>query len=73
MGGINFVDIAYLTEDNIIDNQLVYVRKKTKKRIKLPLQPIAIELINKYKKADNLFCFQFLMIFTKVNNKKSIE
>ena len=47
MGGINFVDIAYLTEDNIIDNQLVYVRKKTKKRIKLPLQPIAIELINK--------------------------
>ena len=70
MGGINFVDIAYLTEDNIIDNQLVYVRKKTKKRIKLPLQPIAIELINKYKKADNLFLFPILNDFHKSEQQK---
>lgn len=36
-GGINFVDIAYLTKDNIIDTRLVYTRKKTKKLIKLPI------------------------------------
>ena len=70
MGGINFVDIAYLTEDNVIDNQLVYVRKKTKKRIKLPLQPIAIELINKYKKADNPFLFPILNDFHKSEQQK---
>lgn len=29
-GGINFVDIAYLTRENIINNRLVYTRKKTK-------------------------------------------
>ena len=31
MGGINFMDMALLTSDNIIDNRLVYFRKKTKK------------------------------------------
>ena len=34
MAGINFVDMAYLTQKNIIDNQLVYYRKKTKKLIR---------------------------------------
>ena len=29
MGGINFMDMALLTSDNIIDNRLVYFRKKT--------------------------------------------
>ncbi|MCM1198980.1 MAG: phage integrase SAM-like domain-containing protein [Clostridium sp.] len=33
MGGINFADMAYLTTKNIIDNQLIYYRKKTKKLI----------------------------------------
>ena len=29
MGGINFVDMAYLTENNIIENRLIYHRRKT--------------------------------------------
>ena len=60
MGGINFKDIAYLKDENIIDNRLSYIRRKTKQFITLPLQPQAIEIINKYKSADNPYLFPIL-------------
>lgn len=69
-GGINFVDIAHLTNDNIIDNRLVYTRKKTKKLIKIPLQLNAIELINKYS-SDNVYLFPILTAFHKTEQQKA--
>ena len=60
MGGINFKDIAFLKEDNIIDNRLSYIRRKTKQLITLPLQAQAIEIINKYKSANNPYLFPIL-------------
>ncbi len=60
MGGINFKDIAYLKDENIIDNRLSYIRRKTKQLITLPLQPQAIEIISKYKSADNPYLFPIL-------------
>lgn len=56
-GGINFVDIANLTKDNIIDNRLVYKRSKTGKLIKLPLTQQASELIKKYHDPKNPYLF----------------
>jgi integrase len=53
--GINFIDIALLKDGNIIDNRVVYYRHKTKKRIIVPLQPKAIELIDKYRGGAYLF------------------
>ncbi len=58
--GINFVDIARLTDDSIMENRLVYIRKKTKKQIKVPLQSQAVELIGKYKQQDNPYLFPIL-------------
>ena len=49
MGGINFVDMAYLTERNIINNRLVYNRKKTSKLINLPIHPKAYMVLREYK------------------------
>ena len=49
MGGINFTDIAMLTQENIEDGKLIYIRQKTKKTIVLPLLPQANEIIDKYK------------------------
>lgn len=69
-GGINFVDIAHLTTDNIIDNQLVYVRKKTKKVIRLPIQSKAFEIIQKYSKHNNLYLFPILSDFHKTEQQK---
>ena len=75
MGGINFIDMAYLTHDNIMDTRLVYKRKKTRKLIKLPLLPKAIEIINKYKTEDSHFLFPILSSFhqTEVQQRNRIH
>jgi site-specific recombinase XerD len=65
MGGINFVDMAYLTKENVLDDRLIYTRRKTKKLIKLPLQNKAIELVNKYHNPNNPYLFPILSQFHK--------
>lgn len=71
MGGINFVDISRLTKNNIQDGYLCYVRKKTKRLIKLPLQNKAIELINKYSSSQNHYLFPILNSFHKTEQQKA--
>lgn len=68
-GGINFIDIAHLTKSNIIDNRLIYTRKKTKKLIKIPLQLKAIEIIENYS-SDNTYLFPILSDFHKTEVQK---
>lgn len=70
-GGINFVDIAYLTKDNLIDGRLVYTRRKTGKLIKLPLQPQALELIEKYSDKSNPYLFPILSAYHKTEQQKA--
>lgn len=60
MGGINFVDMAYLTERNIIDNRLIYNRKKTSKLINLPMQQRAYMVLKEYKKSNETYLFPIL-------------
>lgn len=70
-GGINFIDIANLTPDNIIEGKLVYKRHKTSKLIKIPLQPQAIELIKKYHRNDSPYLFPILSDFHQTEIQKS--
>lgn len=60
MGGINFVDMAYLTEKNIIDNRLIYHRRKTGKLINLPMQEKALLVLKEYKKNNEPYLFPIL-------------
>ena len=46
--GINFIDMAMLKQENIIDGKLCYTRAKTKKQIVIPLQEKAKEIISNY-------------------------
>lgn len=46
--GINFIDMAMLKHENIIDGRLYYTRAKTKKQIVIPLQEKAMEIISNY-------------------------
>lgn len=66
-GGINFVDIAHLTKANITDGRLIYKRQKTKKLIKIPLQPQAVALIEKYSSDDSQYLFPILSDFHKTD------
>lgn len=71
VGGINFVDIACLTKDNLIDGRLVYTRRKTGKLIKLPLQPQALDLITKYSDKDNPYLFPILSANHKTEQQRA--
>lgn len=68
--GINFGDIARLTKDNILENRLIYIRKKTQKQIKVSLQEQAIKLIQKYSMPDNPYLFPILSNFHKTEQQK---
>ena len=70
-GGINFVDIANLTKTNIVDGRLIYKRQKTKKLIKIPLQPQAVALIKKYSNDESPYLFPILSDFHKKDVQKA--
>ena len=59
-GGINFVDMAYLTDKNIINGRLVYNRRKTGRLINLPMQDKALLILNEYKEKNKPYLFPIL-------------
>jgi len=71
MAGINFVDMAYLTRDNIIEDRLIYFRRKTNKLIKTPLQDKAMDIINKYANSESPYLFPILNSFHKTEQQKA--
>jgi len=50
--GMNFVDIANLTKDNIQGDRLMYIRQKTGKPFNMKLYPQALEIIEYYLNSD---------------------
>lgn len=63
--------MAYLTRDNIIEDRLIYFRRKTNKLIKTPLQYKAMEIINKYSNSENPYLFPILNSFHKTEQQKA--
>jgi len=59
-GGINYTDIAHLKQSNLVDGKLKYIRKKTGKKINIPLSNETLVIINKYLTEDNAFIFPIL-------------
>ena len=70
MGGINFVDMAYLTEKSIIDNRLIYNRKKTSKLINLPMQERALMVLKRYKDKSGPYLFPILSNYHKAEQQR---
>ena len=70
MGGINFVDMAFLTEKNIMEGRLVYRRKKTAKLINLPLQEEARLVLKRYKNNGNPYLFPILSNLHKTEQQR---
>lgn len=60
MGGINFTDMAFLTDKNVEGERLVYARQKTKKLIMLPLQEKAVTIMNRYRSPQRKYIFPIL-------------
>lgn len=69
MGGINFVDMAYLTEKNIMENRLIYHRRKTGKLINLPMQERALLVLKEYKDGNKPYLFPILSTLHKTEQQ----
>lgn len=70
-GGINFVDIANLTTKNLADNTIIYKRQKTDKLIRIPIQPQAQQIIDRYHDDSNPYLFPILTKLHKTDIQKA--
>ena len=61
-GGINFTDIANLTQENIVNGRLHYIRQKTGKLIKIGIPQEAMQIIKKYTDESNGYLFPILNV-----------
>ena len=71
--GISFRDMAFLTQDNISDNHLSYIRFKTHKPINIPLPEISMMIIDKYKFSKDRGKYLFPIIPLKRQHLDYIE
>lgn len=67
-GGISFVDIANLTQRNIVEGRLIYQRQKTHGNINLLLSDEALKIIQKY----NKYCQYAGYLFPILHNQRHI-
>lgn len=58
--GMELVDIAYLTRENVSDGFLVYRRRKAGKEIRVPLDPDALRIIRQYEPSGSRYLFPLL-------------
>ena len=72
MGGINFVDMAYLTQQNIVEDRLIYIRRKEHKMIKLPSLSQAMEIVVRNRQTNRPICFRFYRFITRRSNSDGI-
>lgn len=52
--GMAFIDMAFLTEDSIQDNYLIYARHKTRQTLTIKLIPEILEIIQRYRSKRNV-------------------
>ena len=72
--GINFIDMAMLKHDNIVDGKLCYIRAKTKKQIIIPLQEKSKEIISHYSngsESSSGYIFPILSAYHKSEMQKA--
>ncbi|MCR4922155.1 MAG: site-specific integrase [Bacteroidaceae bacterium] len=66
--GLTFVDLAHMRKSDIIGNLLVYVRRKTKQRIEVQIEPMMQAVIERYPSNTDYL----LPILTKVGNMEAV-
>ncbi|MBO5630866.1 MAG: site-specific integrase [Aeriscardovia sp.] len=66
--GLTFVDLAHMQKSNITGGMLIYVRRKTKQRIEVQMEPMIQEIIDRHP-SDTDYP---LPILTKIGDKESV-
>ena len=58
--GMSFIDVFNLTNENIVDNYIVYIRSKTRVSLQVKITPEMRRLLRMYRKKNNPWIFPFL-------------
>ena len=58
--GMSFVDMAFLTRDNLTDGAIRYIRRKTKQPLCIRIEPCIQQIIDRYADADSCYIFPIL-------------
>lgn len=58
--GIPFVDLAHLRRSDIRDGYITYYRRKTRKQVRVKLEPCMLQIINRYGLHDGPYLFPLL-------------
>lgn len=58
--GMAFIDIAHLTQKNIQEKYLVYVRRKTGQTLKIKILPVMKAIIERYRNNEHPYLFPVL-------------
>jgi integrase len=66
--GLTFVDLAYMQKSNMAGCMLVYVRKKTKQRIEVRIEPMMMEILERYPSNTDYL----LPILSKTDDKQAV-
>ncbi len=66
--GLTFVDLAHMRKADISGNLLVYVRRKTKQRIEVQMEPMMQAIIERYPSGTDYL----LPILTKTGNPEAV-
>lgn len=66
--GLTFVDLAHMRKTDITGNQLAYVRRKTKQRIEVQMEPMMQAVIDRYPSQTDYL----LPILTKTDNTEAV-
>lgn len=76
--GMELVDIAHLTADNLRGGCLIYRKRGAGREVVVPLDPDAVKIINRYRKGTSRYLFPFLyddnrFAFASMRNQVLIE
>ena len=67
--GLTFVDLAHMRKSDVTGNLLVYVRRKTKQRIEVQVEPMMQAVIDRYPSGTDYL----LPILTKTGNMEAVH
>lgn len=68
--GMAFVDVAHLLKTDIVENEIVYKRRKTGQRIRVKLLPCIQDIIDKHRIEDENVPFLFPICYCPWNKKE---
>ena len=66
--GLTFVDLAHMQKSNIVGGMLTYVRRKTKQRIEVQMEPMMQEIIGRHPSETDYL----LPILSKTGDKEAV-